>query len=71
MRRDVSVWGIGLGILTAYELWAVWNHRKGDTLSECVRVVFHTDTPEGRRLFEASWDALSAWFVPHITGEPR
>lgn len=71
MRRPVSVWAVGIGVLTAYELWTVLNGRKGDTLSEVLRGVFHVDTPEGRRLFEASWDALGAWFVPHITGEPR
>lgn len=56
--------------LTAADLYFDRNDCYGDTLSECTRFIWRTETPVGRVAFIASWAALSTWFVPHICRIP-
>lgn len=60
------VWGALFLIGLAYELYGVFNHSPGDTLSERTRAWFHTHGRRGRGLFLLSWLLFTAWFVPHI-----
>lgn len=60
------VWGTILGGALAVELRAVFNDKLGDTLSERVRVWFHTNTRTGKAVFVIAWLGLTAWFIPHI-----
>lgn len=51
-----------------YAEWRALNKgRQEATLSAATRAVFRTDTALGRVAFVASWAALTAWFLPHIT----
>jgi hypothetical protein len=60
------VWGSILGGAFAVEMWAVFNKKLGDTLSERVRVWFRTNTRPGKAVFVLAWLGLTAWFIPHI-----
>jgi hypothetical protein len=60
------VWGGLLGSALVYEMYAVFNGKQGDTLSERLRVWMRTNTKPGKALFVLGWLGLTAWFVPHI-----
>ncbi|MET7363238.1 hypothetical protein ABZS76_33040 [Streptomyces sp. NPDC005562] len=59
-------WGLILSAAFAYEMYGVFNKVDGDTLSERVRVWFHTSARPGKAAFVLAWLGLTAWFVPHI-----
>ncbi|MEU6362134.1 hypothetical protein [Streptomyces albidoflavus] len=59
-------WGAILGTAFLYEMYGVLNKIDGDTLSERVRVWFHTSTRPGKAVFVVAWLGLTAWFIPHI-----
>jgi hypothetical protein len=65
MRRPALVWAAALGGLAILDVWCDRNATKGDTLSECVRIWFRTDTPAGRTALVAFWLGLSGWVIPH------
>jgi hypothetical protein len=65
MRRPSLVWGGLLGSLTALDIYCAYNATEGDSLSECVREWFHTDTPQGRAAVVIGWSALTVWVIPH------
>lgn len=75
MRRAVEnllstcpgrIWVGILGAATALDIYCDRNSIVGDSLSECIRVAFHTETPQGRAAFVAAYAVGSAWFIPHI-----
>lgn len=66
MRSPRNIW---LGIaaaLTVLDIWAARNQLQGDSLSECTRELFRTDTPAGRAALVGAWAALTAWLIPHL-----
>ena len=65
-RHPVPAWAGVIGGLVALDLWCDRNTIVGDSLSECIRLVFHTEHPAGRTAFVAAYAAGSYWFVPHI-----
>ncbi|MGW5635710.1 hypothetical protein [Streptomyces sp. NPDC003832] len=57
-------WGAAFAVT---ETLALVNGRKGDTLSENTRTLFHTKTSRaGRLTFAAGWVGFSVWFLGHI-----
>lgn len=66
MRRPLAVWTAGIGTLVVLDIWADRNDTPGDSLSECVRLIYRPETALGRCAFIGSWLALTAWFLPHI-----
>ena len=48
------------------ETIALRNRRKGDTLSENLRALFHTNTVAGRFVWIAFLSLLFGWLVVHI-----
>ncbi|MFE0490245.1 hypothetical protein [Streptomyces griseoaurantiacus] len=60
------VWSAILGGAFAFEMYAVFNGRDGDTLSERVRAWFRVSTRSGKAAFVVAWLGLTAWFIPHI-----
>lgn len=65
MRRPMPVWAAGIGTLIVLDIWADRNDTPGDSLSECVRLIYRPHTPLGRLALIASWTALTAWVIPH------
>lgn len=63
-----AVWGLLFGAGAAYETYAIFNKRNGDTLSERTRALFQVRTKLGRTVFTTAWVAFSAWFLYHIIG---
>jgi len=60
-------WASVIGGLSALDVWCHRNETTGDTLSECLRLVYHTETSRlGRAAFLLTWAGLTCWFVPHI-----
>ena len=58
---------IGWGLLFAVvETVAIVNKRKGDTLSENLRALFHTSTKTGRYVWIAFGGLLFAWLMVHF-----
>lgn len=62
------VWGALFAAGGAYEIYAIFNKKNGDTLSERTRTLFRTKTKIGKTVFTAGWVAFSAWFLFHILG---
>lgn len=60
------VWGALFAAGGAYEIYAIFNRRNGDTLSERVRSLFHVKTKTGKVVFSLAWLTFSAWFLIHI-----
>lgn len=52
----------------AIELPGVFNKTQGDTLSEHLRALFHTNTKVGRSVWAIVWGLFSALFLAHILG---
>lgn len=69
MRRPGLVWALLLGSPAVLDFWCDRNKVPGDTLSECTRKLYRTNTPLGRVAFVASWSLLTRWLVPHILKE--
>jgi hypothetical protein len=69
----VTVWGwlwLAWGLLFAViEAVAVVNDKRGDTLSEHLRMWFRTDTKHGRTAWLVVSGGFAAWFVVHILQE--
>lgn len=67
MSTPDFIWG---GIITAgaaYEIYALANRKRGDTLSETTRKAFRIHTSKaGRIAFGTSWAAFAVWFWGHI-----
>lgn len=61
------VWGALFAVGGAYEAYAIFNKRAGDTLSERTRSLFRVKTKPGKVVFSLAWLAFSAWFLVHIT----
>ena len=61
-----NVWLTIAAALIALDIWAARNNLEGDTLSECTRELFRTDTPTGRAALVGAWAALTAWLIPHL-----
>jgi hypothetical protein len=55
-----------VGSFFALEVPALRNARKGDTLSEQIRMWFHTGNPYGRGVWLVTSGVFFAWFVAHI-----
>lgn len=66
MESADLAWGGLLAVGAAFELWALVNHRQGDTLSERTRIWWRTHTRPGRALFLAAWSVFAVWFAFHI-----
>ena len=56
-------WGLAFAVI---EGAAIANDKKGDTLSEHVRLWFRTDVKLGRTVWLICSGCLAAWFVTHI-----
>lgn len=65
MHPDL-VWSAIFAVAGVYETYAIFKNK--GTLSERVRVWFHTKTPAGKAVFAGVWLAFSAWFLVHILG---
>lgn len=65
MRRPMFVWTLGIGTLVILDIWADRNETPGDSLSECVRLVYRPETKFGKFALVSSWAALSGWVIPH------
>ncbi len=63
------VWGGLFAVGAAYEVYALFNKKVGDTLSERTRALFRVGTRPGRVIFTAAWCAFSVWFLRHILTE--
>ncbi|UGY92285.1 DUF7427 family protein [Streptomyces gobiensis] len=62
------IWGVLLLAGVGYEVFAIFNTKAGDTLSERVRAWFRTHTHPGRAVFAAVWVVFAGWFLVHILG---
>lgn len=60
------VWAAVLIAGLGYEVAALRNNRKDDTLSETTRRWFMTNKPAGRWAFGVAWVGFSAWYLWHI-----
>lgn len=60
------VWAAGIGSLVVLDIWCDRNDVVGDSLSECIRVIYRPHTPLGRCALVGSWVALSKWLLPHL-----
>ena len=60
------IWGTMLVIGLAFEAYAIWSKKQGDTLSEHTRRVFFVNTKAGRAVFTVFWAGFSVWFLLHI-----
>lgn len=60
------VWGGLLLAGGAYEAYALFTKKPGDTLSETTRKAFRVDTARGKIAFGAVWVSFSAWYLVHI-----
>ena len=66
MNAGDAVWG-GLILAGAgFEVWALRNARRGDTLSESTRRWFRVHTKAGAIVFAVAWAAFSVWYAWHI-----
>lgn len=61
-----AVWGALAVAGLTYEAYGLLGDVEGDTLSEVIRALFHTDHPAGKAAFLAAYTGFSAWFLPHI-----
>lgn len=61
-----AIWGTLFAAGGAYEIYAIFNKKNGDTLSERVRALFHVKTKTGKSVFTVVWLAFCAWFLIHI-----
>lgn len=57
MTPDALFWIVLIGGGSAFELWAIFNRRRGDTLSE-----------NTRRVPRWAFAAFMAWLIVHILG---
>lgn len=60
------VWPAIFAVGGVYELYAILKNK--GTLSERVRIWFHTKTAPGKVVFAGLWVAFSVWFLIHILG---
>ncbi|MBO9523902.1 MAG: hypothetical protein J7518_20400 [Nocardioidaceae bacterium] len=63
--HKAAVWVAGIGTLVVIDA-ALDRRHDGSTLSECTRLIYHTDTAVGRCAFLASWAGFVTWFPVHI-----
>lgn len=61
-----TLWILWALMFTAVEAAAIWNDKRGDTLSEHLRRWFRTDTNLGRTIFLIVSGVFMSWFVVHI-----
>lgn len=61
-----ALWLAWAALFAILEGNAIANETDGDTLSERLRLWFHTKTPAGRFGFAAVIVTLTAWLIPHI-----
>lgn len=61
------VWGLAFA---GIEGAALANDKRGDTLSEHLRLWFRTDTKPGRSAWLVASGVFFAWFVVHIATPP-
>ena len=72
--NDAPMWVVWLAQFFAIELPALYNAKRGDTLSEVIRYIFGFSTrfagnqSLGMKARRGSFYAVSAWFVLHIQG---
>lgn len=66
MRRPVAVWASIAAAVGVLDVWAAWNAREGDSLSEVIRSLFRTHTPAGRVALVLAWAGLTGWLLPHL-----
>jgi len=69
--QDGPLWVVSLGLFFAIELPAIFNKKKGDTLSEVIRFAFGFSKRSqvqgtAMRFRRGSFYAFVAWFVAHI-----
>jgi len=62
------VWGSLFAAGAAFETYAIFNKKNGDTLSERTRALFQVKTKTGKAVFTVAWVTFAAWFLIHITG---
>lgn len=62
------VWAGLLTVGAAFEVYAIKNKQRGDTLSEATRRWFQVQSPAGRWVFRLTWLAFATWFWLHILG---
>lgn len=60
------VWGGLLAVGAGFEVYALRNGKRDDTLSESTRRWFRVRTRAGRTVFVVAWVAFAAWWVAHI-----
>lgn len=71
---DGPMWVVWVLMFFAIEVPALFNKKKGDTLSEVIRYAFGFSKragdvqSNGMRMRRLSFYAVSAWFVLHIQG---
>lgn len=63
--KHLVKWGVVLGALAAYNLYADRNEEDADTLSETVRYTFRTDTVAGKVALCAVWGTITGLALPH------
>lgn len=61
-----KIWISLLAFGFAVEMWALFNGKPGDTLSERTRDWFEVHQRPGWIVFAVAWVAFSAWFFIHI-----
>ena len=74
LLEDAPLWVVWIAQFVAIELPALYNAKKGDTLSEVFRYVFGFSTragdvqSSGMKARRLSFYAMSGWFIGHISG---
>lgn len=66
--RWAFFWGVVIGGLGLFDWWRAGKH-DGSTLSEVIRALFRTDTPQGRRAFLALYSQGTRTLASHIIKE--
>lgn len=65
MNRPTLIWAAGIGTLVVVNGVILNPRGDGSTFSECIRLIYRTDTRLGRCALIGSWAALTSWVLPH------
>lgn len=69
MQSPPIEWALGIGYLAVVDVLRDRGEPDGDTLSECLRVAFHTDDPRGRAALAAAIAAGAVVLFRHLAKE--
>lgn len=66
METHDYVWGGLILTAAAFEAYALYGSKPGDTFSEVTRRVFRVHSRTGKIVFAGAWGSFAVWFMGHI-----